>query len=869
MARAKRAACLLFKHKKRKSSSSDVEDIETKKRKQVSDLIKEALSDAKNGRDPDYSNVSAEVQEWIVQDRKRRENDVSSSTTNQPTEIDSTSLSLLRSLPRDVLYDIIDFIPTFSTRNCLRETFENIKHNSVSTGVSTEELLSYICDPLNPIELNKRRVFDCAMVRDSSFVTFHKMRLVCREYAIRMKHKLFSCESIDLSMFDLDDFEIAKYIFAFIKGQSQYLTNKDHSDNDPLMYQCVSMFDSLTEEEIESKEKKEASEESENSKIDKDTNPETMDVSDDSKVDSSNLDNNNNGHTTAAPSSSGAGDVSESSSDSESKLAEEEVIHPLSCHSMRSLYIRSAPIELASTHELFDNEDVKTPNVKETVQYIGTNKYLKSLVICARDPGTIQIILRCCTELASLTFFDAAPELGDVRHYDTMAEDQSVLALIYDETATRTFTYPSLKTLTLDALNEEIYIFADHFDSMLHMFPNLTHVVFNHANSEIEDYVDDIDAPEKKNISFYVNGTKVRDCNLPNRGRNKAPQERVNVYFTTLSSVTPEQLAERLLKSSVGSDVVRIIHEVFNLALFTDMALLKRFMDCLFRDGLYPIEEVDLTYHEYEQKHYSQIREYMIYLANTYQNGRFANAFSTSSVLDALRLGLRVQHWDEILFRLPHDELVDVMEHVKTKYGNDEKFAKLVRAVILRHLREPNYEASSPILLNTLKYLSEHTKPQVNDMIYNIFKPVKCLFVKKDLEKVTSEKTMHVPFISYALAFSNYLIQPSILNFISPEELLYQNENGDTCLHCFLGASSDLFLDQILAKQPKLAQCSNKQNRGIVFMFEDDVSALFRLAKYFNADLYQVDILGKRPAENFPELLRQVELALSVKPLLL
>ncbi|KAG2379508.1 hypothetical protein C9374_006625 [Naegleria lovaniensis] len=856
MARIKRG--FSFRKSKRKfpdsGSSSDVLDIEAKKRKQVSDLIKEALNDAKNGRDPDYSNISTEVQEWIVQDRNRRENDNHPSSNN--FEMDAIALSLLRSLPRDLLYDIIDFIPTFSTRYCLRASFDNIKHNSTSSGVSPEDIMSNLCDPLHPKELNKRRAFDCAMIRDSSFITFHKMRLICREYAVRMKHKLFSFESIDMSTIDLDDFEIAKYFFAFIKSQSQYFANKDHSDNDPLMYQCVSTIDSLVDQESESEETSSQKDDEpvlQNGNVDS-----KMDVSSDDATVVETSSANNGEDTTSAATASSSSEAGNNSNEMREKIVSNlqnmAFLHPLSCHSMRGLYIRSAPIELSSTAEMFDHQDVKTPKVKETVQFIGTNKHLKSLALFVRDASTVQVILQCCSELTSLTFFDVSPDLSDL----SAGVEDNEAGTSQKEAS---ITYPSLKTLTLDIINEDVYSFIDNFTYILELFPNLTHIVVNNANADSADYIDEIEAPEKKNASFYVNGTKVRDCNLPTRGRNKAPQERVIVYFTTLANANPQHLAERLLKSALN-DIPNTITEVFNLVYFDEVARLKPFMDCLFRDGCFPIEQVDLTYYEYEQKHYSQIREYLVYLANTYQNGRFANSFSTSSVSDALRLGLKVENWDEILFRLPHDNLVDVLDHVRSQYGNDEKFAKLIRAVILKHLKEVNYEASCSILLNTLKYLSEHT-----ELAKGIFEPVKCLFVKKDLEKVTTEKTMHIPFIYYILPFSDYLVQTCILNFISPEQLLYQNENGDTGLHCFAAASSDLFLEQVLAKQPKLAQVVNKQNRGIAFMFENDSAVLFRLAKSYHADLLQEDVLGNHPCEGTEELLSQVKLALSIKQL--
>ncbi|EFC42199.1 predicted protein [Naegleria gruberi] len=795
-----------------------------KKRKLVSDLIKQALDDQEKGRKPDYSNMSKVVQQWIQDDQQKR---LKRHVTNNEEMLDA---NLVKQLPRDIVFDIIDFIPTFSERSFEPNLTHMLNKNSKTSGISVEELLNQVPDSMNPEKLKEKRIFECAMVYDSGFLTCHKMRLICKEYALRMKKKIFSIENLDLTSFDAENRFFMVKLLSFVKDQ-QYYHEKNECDN-VLMYFHYQQIKNLMIVNIESLE----------------YGVEQNDVKENNKEDSSDEDDTvlvndtpTNGTTGTTP-----------TDPSTAPVPTEEIIEPVPTEedlddtiNMYSghldliphheanlgnhtyMYQRSLPVDLASLRVLFtDNNIAETfiVNPQLLAPIVGVNTVLKSIKLDGDfHYDMYPVMLKSCLNLRKLSLYNSFMSL----------DNEPENSLVHENVEIIEFTFPT--TDTYELLDSAL-------GPLIQVFPNLSTVsialepsgVF--LSEDIRQSIDDFSLDgNTKRLVFTIDGTHYKDITPTGRAR-KWPI--VNILITTTNSLSPTFFSTALLNSGSSCQETIISHYTCN---DDDIPIerKKEFMDHLFIDGNYPIES------NFEGAEHPLLFQYAVYIANEYQNGRLFSLFSQgSNVEDALRYGWQVNDsWEEVLKSLNPADFKLVLGHLRKTYSS-AKFFQLIRSLALEALTNIHSLNLQTTLLTIVEYLRGE-QFQYSD----IFSPVRCIVDTNHLKKFNIE-TLHIPFLSYALFSNDLHVATQILRFAKEEDLFYTNENGDTFLTCNTSPEfSHTVFESALRRAPKLANISNKQNRSPLHIFASylntEVGSMLYFMENFGFDVNQPDIVGK------------------------
>ncbi|KAL9654585.1 hypothetical protein ABK040_006649 [Willaertia magna] len=156
-----------------------------------------------------YKNDESLVKVWISQDQKKKQKEDLEKIN------ENTIVKYLQDLTLDLKYEIISFIPTYSNTYALTTKF-NVERNIIQT-------LSYIPsfmgkgttkeDLENIQEIKKQKILDgakcllepksvkeeCKMTIDTPLLTFHKMRIINKEFNRRMKLKILNLEHLDLN----------------------------------------------------------------------------------------------------------------------------------------------------------------------------------------------------------------------------------------------------------------------------------------------------------------------------------------------------------------------------------------------------------------------------------------------------------------------------------------------------------------------------------------------------------------------------------------------------------------------------------------------------------------------------------------------
>jgi len=777
--------------------------------------IKEAIEfDRKPSNDPNeylhrYKNMCEITQLWILQDQKRIN---ANKTTTIVDTIQDETIALLHTLPDDLKYVIIDFIPTISKRPCWKK-IDHVDNNSEMCGLPVDEMLSDVVDPLNPKVLDKRRRPECLYEVDGLFKWFHKMRLISKEYALRMKQKILTFPSLDISCLDIESFtDTACYVVSLLRAQRLHSENKSDMSN-PLIYQDIDVikgFSTKSEEEpiFEDEYGSEDFKSTYTTPVEHNFMKENSEMVDDeiqdhvakllgetSKVHKTNFWN------------------AESDSEEDEYYSDNEIDYkavPTSYRHFKKFYANTCPVELVNAKSLervYDPQrESETVNISfETLStYVGQNTVLTTLVIGSTVNELIMVLHKCCTSLLNITGFDVSMlEVGNnsVRTLKLMGAD-------------------------LVCIDEA----ADYVDDIQTNYPKCSNFVIEVQGDtvEVSDFINN-DMSSTKKINMFVDGTLIKSFNQRARGETL----RVDI-------VTAKRETNRLINdfdnlrfySKHPNDLISAFFQDF-----FESVQHKQLVDALFRDRLIPIEACDI-FDNYSKD--DPVAQYLIYLANTYQNGRLFSTLNDSGNFSwALSLGWKAE-LDELVFDVSGDTLFELLGYLKTKY-DDVKFAKLIRSVMLNEYSRCN-------CVTYLRYVNENLSSQKE----LIFAPVKCIFSKSFK---FDHKYVHIPFASlFFNKTDTFYGQYELVNSMTPEQLLYQNENGDTFLHvCEVQNrydSSDLIFDIIFQKQPKLAHVVNAQGRSLLHMFtkRDSRSAIvYRLITTYNANPELPDIYGEKP----------------------
>ena len=212
----------------------------------------------------------------------------------------------------------------------------------------------------------------------------------------------------------------------------------------------------------------------------------------------------------------------------------------------------------------------------------------------------------------------------------------------------------------------------------------------------------------------------------------------------------------------------------------------------------------------------------------------------------ALEAGWDIKSWGPVVPFIEGENLQMVLDMIRLECRSEEEFERFLRYLILSHT-----ERSS--ITDIVRYIQER-----DISTFLIFSPVKYIFPQPKIAVIQdySSNYVSVPFIS-VIANQNLLAAQMVLKIMSSEQLLYQNEFGDTCLHVsvLMDYGNDLIYELILQKQPKLAQMLNNFGRSILhcLLAQEDNNAysafVYRCVSEYGANIYQKDCNDQAPVD--------------------
>ncbi|KAL9646051.1 hypothetical protein ABK040_007932 [Willaertia magna] len=191
-----------------------------------------------------YKNNEPLVKVWISQDQKSKELLYNNNNNNNNTTI----VKYLKDLTLDLKYEIISFIPTYSNTYALSaksnferniyQAFHYIPNNPLKNFVNSVDQQTSINLQKEEEELKKQKILSDSkyllepinvknnkFTMDSHLITFHKMRLINKEFNKRMKLKILNLDHLDLN-FILNDLNIGMIGFNNNLQQNDKMVNK-------------------------------------------------------------------------------------------------------------------------------------------------------------------------------------------------------------------------------------------------------------------------------------------------------------------------------------------------------------------------------------------------------------------------------------------------------------------------------------------------------------------------------------------------------------------------------------------------------------------------------------------------------------------
>jgi len=795
-----------------------------------------------------YENCSDLNKLWIVKDqaRKRSLNTYESSSDNLDTQ-------LLKTLSNDLKYEIISFIPTYSKRGCLLEMENNIKINSKLSTIPMDELLKHVCDPLNPYELEKRRKKECIYLQDSEWVTNHKMRLIDREYAKRMKMKIINSPIIDLSTQSLMSWtekstqatSNCNYLLALLKAQAD-LSNNELDMTNPFIYSGLEIINSFHSVDSDSKKKSQAQEFLESSRAvvfneDSEEEEQNEPKNIDTNMSLEEVDNKINEIIETQYSSEDESDDDSSvfSSDAEYSLFS-QTISGFCPDKVITSYRHSIPFATSSLN-CVNHANLKRVQLKhwEMAQYIGSNPLINSISLQSGVPEKIfSVLFKVCTNLKTINLYefeemlDAIPLEGEVLSH----------SLEY-----MNYYFPEIT---------DLFEVATNMNRFLKAFPSLKMITFRACGEDLIDMAvesfDEIEPSATRNIIFNVDG-QIHETNPEDTTRRTRRNVERTVTFRFMSVENTDFFVEQHKYFSCNTD--QLVDTLFSTQY--DIGDKKDIIDALCRDLMLPVEAFDHNILFKSSNDMRPIYEYLIYVANEYQNSRIHISCNRHSIETAVA-GIIQAGWDyekaqaldEISFIISEERLTNVLNRIREQYGNEEKFESLVRSILITHCKSFRGEV---YLLSLLRYIAE------NSLNSNrILAPVPTLTY---LPNTTTLSVVNVPLINLTCNEhtngNHYRTQIEIVKMMTPSELLFQNENGDSCLHisCYFDKNQNvrvdnLVYDEMLKKQPLLPHLINKDNQNILHLIcyvSRNIPLLFYLIENYQVDLYSEDRYGNTP----------------------
>ncbi|KAG2383327.1 hypothetical protein C9374_004664 [Naegleria lovaniensis] len=848
-----------------------------------------------------YEHVSDLTKLWIVQDQRRLWKSSSSSSSSPSMDDDLENLSiLLRDLPSDLKYDIIDFIPTYSKRMALME--QTLTRNLKVVEINDPRTVFYHeFNPLDPAEIEKKRAHGCMYEHDTIFFANHKKRLINKEYAIRMKHCLLK-HTTTLDMSTAVEKKSFIFFLTFIRAQRLYMEGRTDM-NDVLMYQDKAEIEALflkprpvkdpnNENDMQASDHEDFFSKPISAKVPNrfkvkdsyhdDENFESATMDEETKKEEETDDNTSlvlnsvqsiwgtlSNHQPTCEisdadiqmtikqvikdqdqdlSSFRRGETKKSEKKAFAWKTEDDT--ELSLKPTHLIYEDVIPFEMLATCSLFNLHTTSpkyTDNVEEVLEFVGHNTTLQHLYLGQGSDLDTKIVLSCCKGLRKLSLVGwSSLYIPFFKHAkDTIIE---------------TPTLPNLSIIDLCGCYKECLSTGStsFLDQLLEKNPTIDTICFSLMQLE-EPELEDYDIFTKyKNVFFGERRIESRG-NSQNIALfiNNALTYTTDTFVEIISSVRAfRQDFSALFPRWMGN---YYYHENDDQGI--DYLLkVKDAVDVLFRDYLFPLECIT-------QKSFlkPELFEYAVYLANTYQNGRFfpspiAGTYTWFSVdtefSRAVIAGLKVENsMEELAFGMTKDYLEDILTFLQAKYSSGKSFDSILRYLFIYSLR---IKADIDLFSKILRFIKKKADKLDTNLI---FSPVKCVISPHHLKTVKEEIDPSFSYISIpsaAFVFqTTFQCSALFLDVVPNHDLLYRNELGDTFLHIPLVFKEQLAVELALQKEPKLAHVLNNESRSILHILARTVTnipIIHRLVSHYKVDTNLKDIYGMTPFDDLSEV---------------
>ncbi|EFC39190.1 predicted protein [Naegleria gruberi] len=630
----------------------------------------------------------------------------------------------------------------------------------------------------------------CLYYLDKPFVTYHKMRIINKECARRMNLKILATDSFDLSSFH-DEISVDRkrslyYFLEFIRVQS-LLERKEISLDNPFIYEGV--------ENIKKLDKKIFISEPE-------LFPKNTDI----------------------PSTDQNEPISSETFQTITTELEDEKLEDLLSEKL-SIYVtptrrRRKPqfVEKRDTKAIekaqFYQELVPADNIptkitldhlnanflEEVSQYLGENNTIKHIVFSGMDSAFLTWILKSLKGLKTVDMVSCV-----VPPY--FVTDQG-----------------NLHNIERISFFNCANVFIDEFENLANSLSRSC-IIESFLNDEEEHC--DFDGQFKYFVNDELQTESIGDDN-----------EKLVIHSHSNDTFI---LNERM-KTFFSYDYFRCTgaNHPLNFLQFQDALPIKQkknISEFMFKEKRIPIEFSIAMIANNEP---NLIYCYIIYLANTYQNGRLQTP-TVDGTISSLKYGwIPTKMMQELtLNTLTSDYLPLALNYMKNKLSV-RIFAQFLRDLLLERIFGHNTNDNELFAIYTVikKVLPTEEK-------HVLYEHVKCIS-NKNAEKYLPSVT--VPILG--LIFNNFQLGVALLNEMSDYELLFQNELGDTILH-FPLAHDNLLINMILEKQPKLAKIVNNYNSTILHNFTADnyyrIPVIYNLIHKFDADPNHRDIFGNTP----------------------
>ncbi|KAG2383640.1 hypothetical protein C9374_004311 [Naegleria lovaniensis] len=484
-------------------------------------------------------------------------------------------------------------------------------------------------------------------------------------------------------------------------------------------------------------------------------------------------------------------------------------------NSTETVYNYIIPFELFTLSTFPEADRNRALGSDQLIEYIGKNTLLESLSLCQLRDDQLLVVFSCCPNLTKMRAID-----WDSFHMDRM---------------------PALSKL------ETIEIFNCYSDSFFESHEFLDNIRTSSPLTNIILSLSDLSETDASTVSMW-RGASIFYGKKQIQTRSNDCKITVNINHisdTDYISDIIEALTQLAYFKRDGLSFHRLVQRLCR----ENILCVKQLMDTLFRDFMIPLECIG-------GKHRlpAALFEYAVYLANTYQNGRFLSSQAGMDELkSALEAGLQIGSClEEVLFQLTPALIEPALTYLNTIYS-PKKMECLVRCLFLHTL---HFRSDPDFFVPVLAFIAHN-----NIDTSLIFSPIRCALPRYESQRIrfiTNSEMKYISIPSAALVMqSSFQCASLYLDLISPDQLLYQNELGDTFLHIPLVFEEQLTLEIALQKQPKLAHILNNESRSVMHILArsyTNAPILYRLITRYHADIFHKDMYGQTPFDDDNEV---------------